>query len=179
MDNSLSVSSRFRLQLGDITSMNVDAVVNSTDASLTSGGPVHVAIHRAAGPELLAEVEGLGECPPGQARLTGGHHLASPHIIHTVAPTWMGGRDEEVRLLESCYLESLRLAEANGIRSLAFPSIGSGPQPQIPLETAAPVAIRTILDFLGQHELPEQVVLVCYTIATYQIHQKILKEALP
>ena len=175
----LAVSSRFKLQLGDITSMTVDAIVNSTDASLTSGGPVHVAVHRAAGPGLLAEVEALGECPPGQARLSGGHQLPSPHIIHTVAPTWMGGRDGETEALERCYVACLELAEAQGIRSLAFPSLGSGSQPQIPLEIAAPIAIRTILGFLGQHELPEQVVLVCYTIATYQIHQKILKEALP
>jgi len=174
-----AVSSRFKLQLGDITSMCVDAIVNSTDANLTSGGPVHAAIHRAAGPELMTEVEALGECPPGQACLSGGHQLASPYIIHTVAPTWMGGRETEVRLLASCYQECLKLAEARGLRSIAFPSIGSGSQPQIPLEIAAPVAIGTILDFLGSHDLPEQVVLVCYTIATYQIHQKILKEALP
>ena len=171
MGSELAISSRLKLQLGDITSMNVEAVVNSTDPTLTAGGPVHVAIHRAAGPGLSAECGGLGALPPGQALITGGHGLNSPFIIHTVAPTWMGGHAGEARLLASCYLESLKLAEAKGIRSVAFPSIGSGAQPQIPLEAAAPVAIATILEFLKEHALPEQVVLVCFTIATYQIHQ--------
>ena len=179
MTTHLTISSRLKLQLGDITAMAVDAVVNSTDASLTGGGPVHAAIHQAAGPGLMADVEKLGECPPGQARITRGHLLPAPYIIHTVAPTWMGGRDRETQVLASCYLESLRLAEASRLRSVAFPSIGSGHQPQIPLETAAPVAIGTILEFLRDHDFPEQVVLVCFTPSTYQVHQKILKEALP
>ena len=179
MTSNLTMSSRLKLQLGDITAMSVDAVVNSTDATLLAGGPVHAAIHRAAGPELMADVEKLGECPPGQARITRGHHLPAPYVIHTVAPTWMGGQDGEAEVLASCYLESLRLAEANHLGSVAFPSIASGFQPQVPLELAAPVAIGTILAFLGAHDFPEQVVLVCFTPATYQIHQKILKEALP
>ena len=179
MSTSLTISSRLKLQLGDITAMRVDAVVNSTDTSLTAGGPVHAAIHQAAGPALLAEVEQMGACPPGQARISRGHGLPAPYVIHTVAPTWMGGRDGETQVLASCYLESLRLAEANRLRSVAFPSIASGFQPQIPLEIAAPVAIGTILEFLGAHDFPEQVVLVCFTPATYQVHQKILKEALP
>jgi O-acetyl-ADP-ribose deacetylase (regulator of RNase III) len=176
---NLTVSSRLKLQLGDITTMTVDAVVNSTDPTLAAGGPVHVAIHRAAGPELLAEVAKLEECPPGQARLTSGHHLAAPFIIHTVAPTWMDGKEGEARILASCYRECLKLAAAERIKTLAFPSLGSGPMPQIPLEVAAPVAIGTILDFLREHEFPKEVVLVCFTIPTYQIHQKILKEAMP
>jgi O-acetyl-ADP-ribose deacetylase (regulator of RNase III) len=159
--------------------MNVEAVVNSADVSLMAGGPVHAAIFRAAGPGLWLECEDLATCPEGEARLTGGHGLSAPYIIHTVAPTWVGGHAGERQLLASCYRNSLLLAEAKGIRTLAFPSIGSGTEPQIPLEEAAPVAIGTILDFLGAHAYPEQVILVCFNVATYQVHQKILKEALP
>jgi O-acetyl-ADP-ribose deacetylase (regulator of RNase III) len=159
--------------------MNVEAVVNSSDVSLMAGGPVHAAIFRAAGPGLWLECEDLATCPEGEARLTAGYGLTAPYIIHTVAPTWVGGHAGERELLANCYRNSLLLAEAKGIRTLAFPSIGSGTEPQIPLEEAAPVAIRTILEFLGAHYLPEQVVLVCFNVATYQIYQKTLKEALP
>lgn len=170
---------RLKLQLGDITAMSTEAVVNSTDSSLTAGGPVHVAIHRAAGPGLGAECAEIDGCPPGEARITGGHNLASPFVIHTVAPTWVGGQAGEERTLAACYQNCLRLAKARGIRSVAFPSIGSGSEPQIPLDVAAPVAVRTILGFLEQSELPEQVVMVCYNIQAYQAHQHALKEALP
>jgi O-acetyl-ADP-ribose deacetylase (regulator of RNase III) len=170
---------RLKLQLGDITHMETEAVVNSTDVSLAAGGPVHVAIHRAAGPGLEAECQDLGECPPGQARITGGHNLAAPYVIHTVAPTWLGGGSGEPEVLSACYTNALRLAVARGIRSVAFPSIGSGPQPQIPLDVAAPLAVGAILDFLEAHPLPEKVFLVCYNIQAYQAHQKALKEALP
>ena len=173
------MSSRLKLQLGDITSMATEAVVNSTDETLAAGGPVHGAIHRVAGPGLGEECESLGDCPPGEARITAGHNLAAPFVIHTVAPTWVGGMEEEVKLLSSCYLNSLKLAKARGIRSVAFPSIGSGCEPQIPLEVAAPVAIRTILGFLEANPLPETVVMVCFNIQAYQAHQKALKEALP
>jgi O-acetyl-ADP-ribose deacetylase (regulator of RNase III) len=138
-----------------------------------------VAVHRAAGPELARECEDLGECPVGEARITGGHELNAPYILHTVAPIWVGGGAGEKEALASCYRNCLHLAEARGIESVAFPSIGSGPQPQFPLDQAAPVAIRTILGWLDQHQLPREVTLVCFDIATYQIHQKSLKEALP
>jgi len=173
------MTNRFRLQLGDITSMNVGAVVNSTDNTLLAGGPVHVAVHRAAGPELARECEDLGECPVGEARITGGHSLTAPHVLHTVAPIWVGGTAGELEQLATCYRSCLRLAEIHGIESVAFPSIGSGTQPQFPLDQAAPVAIRTILDWLEGHILPQVVILVCFDAATYQAHQKSLKEALP
>ncbi|BDU73126.1 macro domain-containing protein [Mesoterricola silvestris] len=171
--------SRLKLQLGDITAMDTEAVVNSTDETLAAGGPVHVAIHRAAGPGLEAECQGVGDCPPGEARLTGGHNLASPYVIHTVAPTWQDGGGAETEILASCYVSALTLAKAHGIRSVAFPSIGSGIQPQIPLEVAAPVAVKAILGFLDANELPAQVFMVCFNAQTYQAHQKALKEALP
>ena len=174
-----TMTNRLRLQLGDITAMRVDAVVNSTDNTLQAGGPVHVAVHRAAGPELAKECLEVGDCPPGEARITGGHSLTAPYILHTVAPIWVGGTAGELETLANCYRNCLRLAEARRIESVAFPSIGSGIQPQIPLEAAAPLAIHTILEFLGDHALPQQVTLVCFDVATYQIHQKSLKEALP
>ena len=173
------MDSRLKLQLGDITAMGTEAGVNSTDETLAAGGPVHVAIHRAAGPGLEAECLEVGDCPPGEARITGGHNLNIPFVIHTVAPTWLGGQSGERKALESCYVNVLKLARARGIRSLAFPSIGSGNQPQIPLDVAAPLAVNAILAFLAESELPEQVVMVCFNTQAYQAHQKALKEALP
>jgi len=171
--------SRFMLQLGDITAMNVEGIVNSTDPSLLAGGPVHAAIHEAAGPGLAQECAALGGCPAGEVRITGAHQLPMRCVIHTVAPTWVDGHRGELKILENCYLNALRLAEARGLRSLAFPSLGSGLQPQIPLEMAAPVAVRTIYNFLAGHTLPEKVVMVCFDSATFKFHQQSLRETLP
>jgi O-acetyl-ADP-ribose deacetylase (regulator of RNase III) len=140
---------------------------------------VHLALHRAAGPGLAEECSGLDECPVGEARITAGYDLPAAFVLHTVAPIWVGGKSGEREALASCYRSCLRLAEARGLDSVAFPSIGSGPQPQIPLDQAAPIAVRTILEFLETHEYPRLVTLVCFDAATYQIHQKTLKEALP
>ncbi len=170
---------RLHLQLGDITAMNVEAIVNSTDTSLLDGGPIHAAVHTAAGPALRAECEALGECPVGEARFTAGYNLGTKHIIHTVAPMWQGGGCGEDNNLACCYRNALVLAESLGVRSLAFPSIGSGLQPQIPLERAAPVAVSTIMDYLKAHALPEKVVLVCFDVPTFQAYQRAMKEALP
>jgi len=173
------MNSRLKLMLGDITAMGTEAVVNSTDETLAAGGPVHVAIHRAAGPGLEVECQAVGDCPPGEARITGGHNLASPFVIHTVAPTWIDGSGGEEGILWSCYQSALKLARARGIRSVAFPSIGSGNEPQIPLDVAAPLAVKAILTFLEANPLPEQVFMVCFNVQAYQAHQKALKEALP
>jgi O-acetyl-ADP-ribose deacetylase (regulator of RNase III) len=173
------MAARFLLQLGDITSMNVEAIVNSSDSTLLDGGPVHAAVHGAAGPGLKEECAALDGCPVGEARITAAHDLGAQHIIHTVAPTWNWGSPLEEQALANCYRNSLELAASHQIRSIAFPSIGSGRQPQIPLEKAAPIAISTILDFLNTHILPEQIVLVCFDVPTYQAYQRALKEALP
>jgi len=170
---------RFKLQLGDITTMDTDAIVNSTDTTMLDGGPVHQAIHRAGGPELTMECELVGNCPVGKARLTSGHNLPAKLVIHTVAPTWLDGNQGEREELASCYQSALRLAEVRQITSLAFPSLGAGRQPQIPLEEAAPVAIGTILNFLETHEYPNQVVLVCYDKDTFLAYQKALRAAQP
>lgn len=170
---------RFVLQLGDITSMNVEAIVNSSDITLLDGGPVHAAIHDAAGPGLREEVAALQGCPIGEARITSGHEAGVKFIIHTVAPTWNWGGPAEVQALSNCYRNSLDVAARHQIRSLAFPSIGSGRQPQIPLDKAAPIAVSAILGFLDAHPLPEKVVLVCFDAPTFQAYQRAMKEALP
>ena len=171
--------SRIQLQLGDITALAVDALVNSTDRTLLDGGPVHKAVHEAAGESLAKACEKIGSCEPGEVRLTPGYQLRAQSVIHTVPPTWMGGSRGELDTLASCYTQALDLASKRGFRTLAFPSLGSGKQPQIPLEVAAPVAIHSILAFLEKHPLPEKVFLACFDAATYQAHQTVLREALP
>lgn len=173
------MDNRLQLQLGDITAVKVDVIVNSTGESLVAGGPVHSAVHAGAGPALLAECQTLGECPPGEVRVTWAYNLPFQFIIHAVAPTWMHGSHEEQRQLASCYKKALEVAKVRGARSLAFPSLGSGLQPQIPLEVAAPIAVHTILDYLKDHDLPELVVLVCFDVPTYQAHQKVLRATIP
>ena len=111
---------------GDITGLEVDAIVNAANESLAGGGGVDGAIHRAAGPGLKAECAPIGGCPTGEARITGGHDLPARHVIHTVGPVWHGGDQGEAALLASCYEEAVRLADAAGARSLAFPSISTG-----------------------------------------------------
>jgi len=170
---------RIQLQLGDITAMDVDALVNSTDSTLLDGGPVHKAVHDGAGQALAMACEKLEPCDPGEVRLTPGYQLRARSIIHTVAPTWMDGAHGEPETLALCYAQALELARKRGFRTLAFPSIGSGRQPQIPLEVAAPIAIRSILGFLETNPTPEKVFLVCFDTTTYQAYQKVLREALP
>jgi O-acetyl-ADP-ribose deacetylase (regulator of RNase III) len=173
------MQSRLTLQLGDITAAKVDAIVSSAHENLLEGGPVHSAVHKAAGPGLMEECELLGDCPEGDARISGAHDLPYAFIIHAVPPTWMDGNSGELEMLSDCYRRALDLARTRGAKSLAFPSLGSGTQPQIPLELAAPVAIRTILSYLDEYSMPEKVVLVCFDVPTYQIHQKVLRETLP
>ncbi|MBI4912955.1 MAG: macro domain-containing protein [Acidobacteria bacterium] len=170
---------RFNLQLGDIIAAKVEAIVCSAHENLTEGGPVHQAVHRAAGPGLMAECAALPECPAGEVRVTGAHRLPFKIILHAVPPTWMDGDRNELQELASCYRQSLEIARARAVNSIAFPSLGSGQLPQIPLDLAAPVALRTILEFLEHNEMPERVVLVCFDVPTYQAHQKALREILP
>jgi len=154
-------SGRLQVVQADITTLAVDAVVNAANRSLLGGGGVDGAIHRAAGPGLLEECRGLGGCPPGQAKLTAGHHLPARHVIHTVGPVWNAGRQGEDETLASCYRESLRLAEAHGCGSVAFPAISTGIY-GFPADRAAVIAVTTCRTWLAAHDLPQTITLVAF-----------------
>jgi O-acetyl-ADP-ribose deacetylase (regulator of RNase III) len=165
---------RVIVQTGDITTMEVDAIVNAANSSLMGGGGVDGAIHRKAGPLLLEECkeirrhrypEGL---PAGKAVLTGGGKLPSPHVIHTVGPVWHGGSRGEDKTLGSAYLNSLNLAMETGLKSIAFPAISTGVY-GFPKARAAIIAYRTVKDFLSHNKLPQKVYFVFYSNSDEQI----------
>ena len=166
--------STIELVRGNIVEQAVDAIVNAANTSLLGGGGVDGAIHRAAGPELLAECRTLGGCPTGEARITGGYRLSARHVIHTVGPVY-SGQPRDAELLTSAYRSSLLLASQHDLRSLAFPSISTGAY-GYPLDEAAQIAIRTVVDYLRQHGGIELVRFVLWDQRAYDAFQKALTQ---
>ena len=164
---------------GDITTLEVDAIVNAANSSLLGGGGVDGAIHRAAGPDLVHECRLLGGCKTGQAKITQGYRLKARHIIHTVGPVWRGGDHGEADLLASCYRESLRVAQTHGLRSLAFPAISTGIY-GYPLAEAAGVATRTVAAWLdAQPHQFDRIAFVCFGPEATAVFQAALDAIVP
>ena len=167
-------ASQIEITRGDITKLEVDAIVNAANSTLLGGGGVDGAIHRAAGPELLAECRTLGGCEPGKAKITRGYHLPARCVIHTVGPIWRGGKHGEPETLANCYRNSLRLAVENGIKTIAFPAISCGAY-GYPIQPAARIAINTTCGFLASEEDKiEKVIFVLLGEEIYEAYRKLL-----
>jgi O-acetyl-ADP-ribose deacetylase len=164
---------RIRLTRGDITELPVDVIVNAANPTLLGGGGVDGAIHRAAGPELLAECRTLGGCLPGQAKITRGYRLPAAWVIHTVGPIWRGGNADEEATLASCYRTALTLAAEKRVATMAFPAISCGVY-GYPVPRACAIAVREITEFLGGSPHPARVDLVCFDNEVYEAYRKIL-----
>ena len=166
---------RLKIILGDITQCATDAIVNAANTSLLGGGGVDGAIHRAAGPELLAECRTLGGCKTGEAKATRAYRLPCRYIIHTPGPIWHGGKSNEDALLAGCYRNCLTIASKLGCKTLAFPSISTGVY-RFPVERASRIAIHTILQYLAAHDEIESVAVVCFDSTTLAAYQAALAE---
>src|ERR1044072_1222179 len=165
--------SRIEILRGDITKLEVDAIVNAANTTLLGGGGVDGAIHRAAGPELLAECRMLGGCRPGEAKVTRGYCLPARFVIHTVGAVWHGGQHNEARTLADCYRNSLQLAVENEIKTIAFPAISCGAYGD-PIEEAAQIALKTTRDFLATDESIEKVTFVLWGEDIYDAYRQLL-----
>jgi O-acetyl-ADP-ribose deacetylase len=170
------VLNRLAVVEGNITRQAVEAIVNAANTTLLGGGGVDGAIHRAAGPELLAECRTLGGCATGEAKITNGYKLPAQWVIHTVGPVWRDGKHGEDELLASCYRSCFALVERHGIKTVAFPSISTGAY-GFPMDRAARIAVREAKQFLERNRSVEQVTLVCFGADALEIHQAALREA--
>lgn len=162
---------RFSILVGDITTSDAEAIVNAANTTLLGGSGVDGAIHRAAGPGLLAECRTLEGCETGQAKLTKGYNLPARYVLHTPGPIWRGGTHGEAAALASCYRSCLALAEEHGIETVDFPSISTGVY-GYPMAQAASVSLKAIMDFLQDHDLPRRVRMVCHTEAAAEIYRQ-------
>ena len=169
------IKNRIEIIKGDITKQKVDAIVNAANTTLLGGGGVDGAIHRAAGPQLLAECRTLGGCPTGQAKITKGYNLPAKYVIHTVGPVWKGGNANEDELLANCYKNSFKLVEEYSIKTVAFPSISTGVY-RFPVERASKIAIRETMAFLKNNSTVEKVIFVCFTNDVYNTYQSLIKD---
>src|ERR1700751_5210592 len=166
-------ASKIDIARGDITKLDVDAIVNAANTTLLGGGGVDGAIHRAAGPELLAECRALGGCEPGEAKITRAYHLPARFVIHTVGPIWHGGKQGEPETLANCYRNSLRLAAENGIKTIAFPAISCGAY-RYPIQAAARIAMNTTHEFLADADKIDKVIFVLLGEDIYEAYRRLL-----
>lgn len=167
------INTRLEIIIGDITTQEVDAIVNAANNSLLGGGGVDGAIHKAAGADLLAETRTLNGCATGEAKITKGYRLLAKHVIHTVGPVWHGGNNNEAKLLANCYKSVLNLAIENNLRTIAFPSISTGVY-GYPIKLASKVAITEINNFLNKHNEIEKVIIVCFGKRAFDSYQQLL-----
>ncbi|MCL2715346.1 MAG: O-acetyl-ADP-ribose deacetylase [Alphaproteobacteria bacterium] len=164
---------RFEVVVADITTLEVDAIVNAANASLLGGGGVDGAIHRAAGPELLAECRGLNGCATGEAKITGGYRLKASHVIHTVGPVWQGGDHSENERLAACYRASIALCDQYRLTSVAFPAISTGVF-GFPADRAAPIAVATTIAAAARVERLSRVIFCCFSQSSACLHRDAL-----
>ena len=167
------MTERVVIHSGDITQLDVDAIVNAANDRLAPGGGVCGAIHRAAGPKLAEACAQIGHCPTGGARITEGYDLPARHVIHAVGPVWQGGTDDEARLLASTYRSSLDLARRHGLRSIAFPAISTGVY-GYPLKQATEVAVETVCDWLDKEDALDKVIFCVFGDAAQAAYQEAL-----
>ncbi len=170
-----SSSNKIEIVRGNITAIDADAIVNAANTTLLGGGGVDGAIHRAAGPELLAECRTLGGCRPGEAKITRGYHLPARFVIHTDGPAWKGGQRQERDVLVDCYRNSLQVATENGIKTIGFPAISCGAH-GYPIPEASQIAVKTTRDFLATHDSIDNVTFVLWDEEICNAYRKVLAE---
>ncbi|MEI9406786.1 O-acetyl-ADP-ribose deacetylase [Mesorhizobium argentiipisi] len=171
-----ALGDRIRIHTGDITKLAVDAIVNAANSSLLGGGGVDGAIHRAAGPELVAECRTLHGCKTGDAKLTKGYRLPARYVIHTVGPVWQGGGKGEAELLASCYRRSLEIARGQDCRTVAFPAISTGIY-GYPKDQATEIAVGTVSAFLRENAVPDVVTFCCFDEQTAEVYRRTVADS--